>query len=187
MSFFSKVTTVIVTYALLLTSYVPMVQAQEESGDTVNYDINQLALPSEVKSVSKQGGAIYYSPSVKGKVLIPIHFWGQIGKAGLHFMPVDTTLINGISMAGGPAGTAAMDGISLTRYKGDSYDHFKFDLTKGGDKKLHDFKLRPGDTVFIERDDFQQNRSYYTSLVGIAATFLSTILLYRTVKRDPGR
>jgi hypothetical protein len=194
MKFCRKLSSLLMIVSLQMVSFSVLAQTAEEAniaeavaGDDQpagNYDINQLALPSEVKNISKQGGAIYYSPSVKGKVLIPIHFWGQVGRAGLHYMPVDTSLINGISLAGGPGTGAAMDGITLTRYKDKGYDHYKFDLTKGGDPKLHDFKLRPGDTIFIEKDDFLANRSYYTSLIGVIATFLSTILLYRTVKAD---
>ena len=69
-----------------------------------NYNIRQLALPSEVEDIGKSSGSIYYSPSIKGKVLIPVHFWGSVKKTGLHFIPVDTNLISGISLAGGPAG-----------------------------------------------------------------------------------
>jgi len=57
-----------------------------------------------------------------------------------------------------------------------------FDITQGGDLTLEDFKLRPGDTIFIEKDTYRQDRAYYTSLFGVILTVLSSILLYRQVK-----
>ena len=57
-----------------------------------------------------------------------------------------------------------------------------FDISEGGDLSLEDFKLLPGDTVYVPQDTFFVNRSYYTSLIGVIATILSSILLYRQVK-----
>jgi hypothetical protein len=148
-----------------------------------SYNIRELALPSEVDNISKQAGSIYYSPSVKGKVLIPVHFWGAITKSGLHFVPLDTNLINGISLAGGPKNNADLDNVRITSSREGKRKAFEFDLNEGGGLELEDFKLRPGDTVFIEKDTFIQDRAYYTSLAAVIATVLSSILLFREVKK----
>jgi hypothetical protein len=58
-----------------------------------------------------------------------------------------------------------------------------FDLEKGGSTNAALRKLKPGDMVFVEKDYWYENRSYYTSLIGVAATILSSILLYRQVKK----
>lgn len=149
-----------------------------------NYDIRQLALPSEVKDIGKASGSIYYSPSIKGKVLIPVNVWGDVGRTGLHFVPVDTTLVMGLSLAGGPGTHAKLHEIKLTRVEEGKNKEYTFDLSAGGSAEAQSFALRPGDTVFVENDKFFENRSYYTSLIGVIATILSSILLYRQVKDD---
>lgn len=147
------------------------------------FDIKRLVLPSEVTNLGKTRGSIYYSPSVKGKVLIPVHIWGEVAKSGLHYVPVGTTLINGLSLAGGPKNAGNLDGVKLTRKNGNEIIEKSFDLSEGGDIKSYKMELLPGDTVFIPRDEFLENRAYYTSLVGVIATILSSILLYRQVKQ----
>lgn len=154
----------------------------KESANGSNYNIRELALPSEVENVGKSAGSIYYSPSVKGKVLIPVHFWGSVKKTGLHFIPVDTNLISGISLAGGPNSGNATDDVYVTTSRAGKREKLHFDISEGGDIKLEDFKLQPGDTVFIPNDTYLADRAYYTSLIGVIATILSSILLYRQVQ-----
>lgn len=163
--------------------FSPIALAKSKKDKNTNqYNIRELALPSEVEGIAKKAGSIYYSPSVKGKVLIPVHFWGQIKNSGLHFLPVDTNLINGISLAGGPTSNAELDDVYVTTKRSGKREKLDFDLTDGGAITTEDFKLQPGDTVFIPEDRFYQNRNYYTSLTGVILTLLSSILLYRQVK-----
>lgn len=146
------------------------------------YNIRELALPSEVENIGKKAGAIYYSPSVKGKVLMPVHFWGEIKNSGLHFMPVETNLINGLSLAGGPNTTAELDKIKVTTKRSGKRESLEFDLSEGGAVDLGDFKLEPGDTVYVPKDNFRADRNYYTSLTGVILTLLSSILIYQQVR-----
>ncbi len=153
-----------------------------KKSDQAQYNIRELALPSEVDNLGKRGGAIFYSPSVKGKVLIPVHMWGEVRNSGLHFVPLDTNLINGISLAGGPTGNSDLEEVVVTTTRDGKRERMSFDLSDGGELSLEDFKLKPGDTVFVEKDTFRQDRAYYTSLFGVVLTLLSSILLYRQVK-----
>ncbi|MCF8060834.1 MAG: hypothetical protein K9K67_16135 [Bacteriovoracaceae bacterium] len=155
-----------------------------KKNENLQYNIRELALPSEVEGLPKKMGSIFYSPSVKGKVLIPVHFWGSIKNTGLHFIPVDTNLINGISLAGGPQEDAEFENIHVTTKRSGKREKIDFDISSGGNLNLEDFKLQPGDTVFIPQDNFYRNRAYYTSLVGVVLTVLSSILLYRQVSRN---
>lgn len=141
------------------------------------------ALPSEFEGIKKEAGAVYYSASTKGKVLIPVNMWGEINKTGLHFVPIDTDLVQGLSLAGGPKSTASLDNIKLTRNVEGQIKEFDFDLEKGGSADAFQMKLAPGDTVFVERNYYNENRTYYTSLFAVVATILSSILIYRQVKR----
>ncbi len=169
---------------LLFYSSAAFSKEEKSENKKPSLNIRELALPSEIQSINKAAGSIYYSPSVKDKVLMPVHFWGEVSKTGLHFIPLDTTLVKGLSMAGGPRSDGVLDGVKITRKNGEKLETRRFDLTEGGDSEAHKYKLQPGDTVFIRKSEYFQNRAYYTSLIGVLATTLSTILVYREVKRD---
>ena len=184
MKLFRKYSVLFVVYSLIL-SHSPMVFADQLNTSSKNndeFDLNTLALPSEVKNIGKSGGSIYYSPSIKGKILIPVNIWGEVRKSGLHFLPLDTTLVQGISLAGGPSNNANLEKVKLSRR-----DKFKilsesFDLREGGSDEAALKILKPGDTVFVEKSNYNEDRAYYTSLFGVVATILSSILLYREVQ-----
>lgn len=156
-----------------------LVLADEKSQATT---VKDLALPSEFEGLKKEPGSFYYSPTSKGKVLVPINVWGEVNKAGLHYIPIDSNIAQGLSLAGGPKSTAALDAVRLTKNINGKIEEFKFDLGKGGDAEVYKIKLEPGDTLFVEKEHFYENRAYYTGLFGIAATILSSILLYRQIR-----
>ncbi len=172
-----KILTGILVYQLLI---FPSVVLAEEKVSTAFKDI---ALPSDFEGVKKEPGAVYYSSSAKGKALIPVNVWGEVNKSGVHFVPVDTTLVQGLSLAGGPKSSGSLDKVKLTRSADGKIEEFKFNLQGGGTPEAYQMKLNPGDTIFIEKEFFYENRAYYTSLFGVIATILSTVLLYRQVKK----
>ncbi len=150
-----------------------------------SYDLNELALPSEVKNLGKSSGSIYYSPAVKGKVLMPVHFWGYFNKPGLHFIPVESSLLEGVSYAGGPNPQAQLSEVRImTKAEEGNIINSFYNLEKGGNNNAALRALKPGDMVFVEKDYWYENRAYYTSLIGVVATLLSSILLYRQVKKN---
>ena len=159
--------------------------AKKTKKKSLEYNLRELVLPSEVQKMGKTSGSIFYSPTIKGKVLIPVHFWGEVTKSGLHFVPIDSTLINALSLAGGPTGKANLEEIKLTRRSGSGkVDTTMFDLSEGGEGKTLEFKMKPDDTIFIKKSTFSEDRAYYTSLTGVIATVLSSILLYREVQNS---
>ena len=121
---------------------------------------------------------------MKGKVLIPVHFWGEVKNSGLHFVPLDTSLVNGLSLAGGPTNQGILENVIVNTTREGKREQLYFDVSKGGDLSLEKFKLQPGDTIFIEKDNYRVDRAYYTSLFGVILTVLSSILLYRQVKSN---
>jgi hypothetical protein len=155
-----------------------------KKGKTSKYNLQKLVLPSEVDGIGKSSGSIFYSPSIKGKVLIPVHMWGEIGRSGLHFVPIDTTLISGLSLAGGPSGTAKLEEVKVTRkLTSGKYEDRIFDISSGGREDAYSYKLKPDDTIYLKKDRFDANRSYYTSLIGVAVTILSSVLIFRQVEK----
>lgn len=149
----------------------------------IDLSLQDITLPSEVKDLSKQSGAIFYNSSTKNKALIPTHFWGEIQKPGLHFIPTDTSLIKGLSMAGGPTSSAFLEKIKLTRVSSDGkLNDFHFNLEEGGGKESFDFKIEPGDTIFIQKDSFSENRAYYTGLISIALSIITTFFIVNRIE-----
>lgn len=174
-------------HCLLLASFLglqPLAFAKDsKAAPKDQYNLQELALPSEVQGVNKATGSIYYSPSVKDKVLMPVHVWGQINKSGLHFVPLDTNIVKGLSLAGGPTASAKLSNIKLTRNQSGELKDYYFNLSDGGDAKAFETVLKPGDTIFIEKSTFREDRAYYTGLIGVVVTILSSILIIREIKR----
>lgn len=149
-----------------------------------NLSLGDLVLPSDLPDVRKEGGSIYYSMHAKGKVLVPVNVWGEVNKSGLHYMPGDTEIIKALSLAGGPRSTAKLSNVRLTRVEENKIKEYVYDLSDGGDAKAFQRKIEAGDTIFVERNYFYENRAYYTSMIGVAATILTSILLYREIQKN---
>jgi hypothetical protein len=180
---FKKLITLIVVAQLFSGAVFSKENATEASKPQVDLNLQEIALPSEVKDLDKHSGSIFYNNSVRNKVLVPVHIWGEIKQSGLHFMPTDTTLIKGLSLAGGPNSAAKLEDVIVIRNSSEGKSkEFKFDLSEGGDASAHQFKIESGDTIFLKKDTFFENRSYYTGLVGIVVTILSTFIIVQKVK-----
>lgn len=145
-------------------------------------ELQDLALPTEVKDVGKQTGSVYYSPTTKNKTLMPVHFWGEVGKPGLHFIPLDSKLVKGISFAGGGTGSAKLEEVVVNRVENGKVKRFDFNLEEGGTIEAHEYTLRPGDTVYIEKDRNLENRAYYTSLIGVAVSILTGLFILKRLE-----
>jgi len=175
MEYFNKLITFILVFQF-------SVSALAETKKKSSLSIDHFALPSETKTLQQVPGAIYYSNSIKGKVLMPVNFWGDVNRPGLHFMPIDTKLISGLSMAGGPKQSADLSNIRLMRNENSEYKSYDFNISEGGGIKSHDFTLNAGDTIFIEKDFSRENRAFYLSLLSFVLTVASTALIYSKVK-----
>lgn len=113
---------------------------------------------------------------------MPVHFWGEVGRSGLHYIPVDTKLVKGLSFAGGGSNSADLSEVVINRLDGKKVKRMEFNLSEGGDIEAHEYTLQPGDTVYIPKDRFFENRTYYTSLVAVAVAILSSVLLYYRIQ-----
>jgi len=164
-------------------SYLVIFSLSQASFAQSSFSLNDLALPSEVKDLKKTAGSIYYSPTSKGKPLVPVHFWGEVKKSGLHYIPVDTTLVSGISLAGGLTSSADLESVKVTQRNKKQVEHIRYNLTDGGSEAAYTHVLRPGDTVFVKKSRFYENRSYYTSLIGVLATIVSSWVLLDQIKK----
>jgi len=169
-----------VTIIAFLTQNVQYAYADTTTG----LKLQDVALPTDIKEISKQSGAIYYSSPTKNKILVPVHLWGHLVKPGLHFIPSETTFIKAVSATGGPLPGAKLGNVILTRNVDGKMKRFEFDLSDGGDDKAQNFVVQPGDVVFMKQDRFFENRAYYTSLISIAISLLTGVLLYREIQNN---
>lgn len=149
--------------------------------ETIN--IQDLALPSDTEGIRKEGSSIYFALPSKGKILIPVHIWGEVNKAGLHYIPSETDVVKALSLAGGPRTAAKLDNVKLTRVENNEAKEYKFDLSEGGGTVAYQSKLNPGDTIFVEKNYFYENRIYYTSLAGVLATLVTAYVLYNRMEK----
>ncbi len=170
----TKLTAVIAIYSLMFTNFAFAKNAK--------FNLKEFALPSEVKGMQKSYGSVFFSPSVKDTVLIPVHFWGEVKKSGLHFLPVNTTVVNGLSIAGGPSASASLEDVKLTRKSDEGrLKVIQYNLSEGGNENVYTETFKPGDSVFIGKSHYYENRAYYTSLIGVIATILSSVLVIQQI------
>tara|TARA_R110000868_G_scaffold132380_2_gene343150 strand:- start:81987 stop:82547 length:561 start_codon:yes stop_codon:yes gene_type:complete len=172
------------SFTLLMSSTSVYAKSNKKGSSASDVNIRQIVLPSELTNLPKMPGAVYYNQSTKGKVLVPVNFWGEINRSGLHFIPVETNLISGLSMAGGASSMSRLDNIKLIRQNSDNVKVTEFDLSDGGDKLAYLEQLQPGDTIFVERDTSREDRVFYTTLVTVAVSVLSTWLLYEQINKN---
>lgn len=166
--------------SLIASVISPCVLAQ---GPDAKINLQDLALPSDTEGIRKEGSSIYFALPSKGKILIPVHIWGEVNKAGLHYIPSETDVVKALSLAGGPRTSAKLDNVKVTRVENDTTKEIKFDLSEGGNKDAYQSKLNPGDTIFIEKNYFYENRIYYTSLFGVLATLVTAYVLYNRMEK----
>lgn len=169
---------VMTSVACLLFSLSSYAQAAE-----AKFSIQDLALPSDTEGIRKEGSSIYFALPSKGKILIPVHIWGEVNKSGLHYIPSETDVVKALSLAGGPRTAAKLENVKLTRVENNSTKEYTFDMSGGGNTEAHQSKLNPGDTIFVEKNYFYENRIYYTTLAGVFATLVSAFVLYQRMEK----
>lgn len=175
------VVAIILQYTLLFNATPVFAQSKTTVKDL---SLREIVLPSELTNLPKQPGAVFYNQSTKSKVLIPVNFWGEINRSGLHFIPAETSLISGLSMAGGASSLSRLDNIRLIRRVDNKVETKEFNLSKGGDELAYLEQLRPGDTIFVDRNTYREDRVFYTTLVTVAISVLSTWLLYEQINKN---
>lgn len=173
-----------ITIILVFTSIFTASSHASEVENSVS--IKNFVLPSEVKNLGKLSGSIYYNKSIKGKALIPVHFWGEVRTPGLHFVPVDTKFIEALSMAGGPSSLANLEKVKLVRRSDRDVKTIEFDLTEGGSNEPYSTVVKPSDSVFVPRDYWRTDRTYYSSLINVGVTLLTGILIYKQIQDRNG-
>lgn len=101
--------------------------------------------PSERVGASplRPSASEYYTTDAEAGVLARVNIWGDVARPGVYYIPVESSLVEAVSMAGGPTPTAKLDGVRVQRVKDVRYVDL---LDIGATEPVH-----AGDTIFVER------------------------------------
>jgi len=114
----------------------------------------------------------YFYIAKPGEITMQINLWGDVEKPGRYEVPINTDLVQLISLAGGPTREANLSEVQISRYSKTSGGVIKQQVTvnledffKTDDAKL---ALQPGDQIYINFVTRINIRDIFT-LVGVAA------------------
>lgn len=93
------------TRLALLLSSMPITNSFAQTDPTENFILPQKG--------SRQGSSEFYSSNPSNKLMFPVHVFGDIGRPGLYYVPLGSTLMDAISMAGGPGANALTSEIRI--------------------------------------------------------------------------
>jgi hypothetical protein len=121
-----------------------------------------------------KSGNLFVSSKKKDELLLRANIWGAVQTPGIHYFPVGTSLLNAISIAGGPSTDADLDDVSISTSKDGLSEIKKLSLQealKGGPESNPE--ILPGDTIFIGKDDVKQNVSFW---MGVGTFVISLVI-----------
>lgn len=119
----------------------------------------------------KQGG-VYYTYNKKNEVLFKANIWGSVQYPGVHFLPLGTRFLDGLSIAGGPLDSANVDEITISSRVANTSETKLRTInirTALGNQELNPI-LQPDDIIFVK-----ENRAIQKTQIWLAfGTFLLT-------------
>jgi hypothetical protein len=131
----------------------------------------------------------FFSSNRDKRFLIRIHLWGDVGLAGVYYLPDNTTLLDALGYAGGGTGVLAKTEISLSRVvesKQDKAVRTEQTVKIGGDELIEkvdyrDMVLRNGDVIHLDSppktDHFMRALGIISTLLGITSTIIGVYLV----------
>lgn len=145
-----------------------------------------------VGSIPKTGAAIgaFYDFSDPSGVNMKVSVWGYARYPGRYFIPVNTTLLEVISYAGGPIDDALLEDVRVIRLKPDSTQEIlKFNYNQllhepSITKSIKDIQLHPGDILVLPGEPRFYFKDYFSITLSIVSTLISlTILIVSIAKK----
>ncbi len=149
---------------------------------------SNLRVGSSPKYNATQGA--YYDYSDPNAVNMKISVWGFVRFAGRYSLPLNSSLIEAISYAGGPHDDALLEDVRILRMKPDSTQEvIKVDYNQllhesAVAKSIKDVQLRPGDVVLVPGEPRFYFKDYFSITLSIVSTLISlTILIISIAKK----
>lgn len=149
----------------------------------------KIGIPDEFKI-----GTNYFNYGDKNKVNIDVFVWGSIRVPGKYLIPQGTTLMELLTLCGGPINESKLEDIRIVRLKNDSLgvkedkvltvDYYEYlwekQITKPG--KFNPV-LYPGDLIMIPNSPKYNLRDNLYLILGITTALVSIATLIVTVTR----
>ncbi len=140
-------------------------------------------------------GTNYYNYGDKDKVNIDVFVWGSIRVPGKYLIPQGTTLLELITLCGGPLNESKLEDIRIVRLKNDSmgvkedkvmtfdYNEFLWEKQIAKPGRLNPV-LYPGDLVLIPNSPKFNFRDNLYLILGLTTTLISIATLIITLTRN---
>ena len=140
-------------------------------------------------------GVNYYNYADKDKVNIEVIVWGGIKNPGKYLIPVGTTVIDLITLAGGPVSEETIEYVKLIRMKNDSlntqtdkiinldYRGF-FDREKKSYYKYVNPVVEAGDMITIPIEEEMTFWDYFKDVYGYVIPLAALILSILNLTKD---
>ena len=147
-----------------------------------------------LEEILKQG-VNYYNYADKDKVNIEVIVWGGIRNPGKYLIPVGTTVIDLITLAGGPVSEETIEYVKLIRAKNDSlnsqtdkvinldYRGF-FEKEKKSSYKYLNPVVEAGDMIVIPIEEEITFWDYFTIVYGYTMPLIAVIISLLTLMKD---
>jgi hypothetical protein len=103
---------------LKLKDFLPLILSLSISlspGRSRAADDSGATLYTRPDSVGARSNAEYYSAAPETGLVMPINIWGSVREPGVHYVPIGSTLLHSVSVAGGPTDLADLDKVKLFR------------------------------------------------------------------------
>ncbi len=136
-----------------------------------------------------QAGGAYYDFSDPNAVNMKISVWGYARNPGRYILPVNTSVLEAISYAGGPNDDALLEDVRIMRLKSDSTQEIiKFDYNQllheqSISKAVKDTKLQPGDVLLLPGEPRFYFKDYISITVSVVSTLISLTILIITIAK----
>ena len=115
----------------------------------------------------------------KLKLQIVVHVWGEVNRAGQYVVPDGTTVLELISMAGGPSNFSNLKNVKLTREETYTAKNGKLmrrkliyridmDTYLNKNRMEHIHVLKPGDVVQVKRNSWFRFETFLKVITQIA-------------------
>jgi polysaccharide export outer membrane protein len=149
---------------------------------------SNLRVGSIPRMTSTTGG--FFDFSDPNAVNMKISVWGYARYPGRYLIPVNSTILEALSYAGGPTDDALLEDVRVVRTKPDSTQEIiKFDYNQllhepSITKNIKTIQLQPGDILLLPGEPRFYFKDYFSITLSIVSTLISmTILIVSLVKK----
>jgi len=131
----------------------------------------------------QKSGNIFYSSTNPNQLLIKANVWGAVHFPGIHFLPKGTTLLDAVSIAGGPVDSANTDEVTLSTVENGKTKISELSLSQTLAGHEYNPELKPGDVVVVKRDISREKIGFFLSVGSFALSVIAVGLMVATVSR----